>query len=209
MNRTVLPLSSEKLKNDEHSSEERGIGKQMLLVDIIHAENDIVTAGGTSFLSTKKFAKYANIEEDEAEKFIKTVNSLLLGEIAVSAAKKVCKKKDNSYMWLMDTFGYWGEVILKILDAESVIRFFDTTAKPNYDRYMKKWGKIYPVEESFGMVDTFASAMICYMDHFVSTVNEVLDQGYSWPVVSKMLGGKMDKSKFINLEDIVEELKQG
>ncbi len=109
----------------------------------------------------------------------------------------------------MDTFGYWGEVVLKILDAESVISFLDTAAMPNYERYMKKWGKVFPVEESFGMVDTFASAMIGYMDYFVNTVNEVLDQGYSWPVVAKMLGGKMDKSKFINLEDIVEELKQG
>ncbi len=84
--------------DDDYCSKEREIGKQMLLVDIIHTENDIITSGGTSFLSTKKFAKYAHMEEDEAEKYIKTVNSLLLDEIAVSAAKKLCKKKDNSYM---------------------------------------------------------------------------------------------------------------
>ena len=85
---------------------QRLIGKQLMLVDLIHEENDSNT--GFSFVSKDKLSKWSRMEKDEIIKIVNTCAYMDDFNMQCNAAKDLAYHKtgsagSNAYLFYLST----------------------------------------------------------------------------------------------------------
>ena len=89
---------------------QRDIGKQLMLVDIIHCENDSARKGAFSFVSKDELAKWASMEKEELGRLINTCADLDPFNMACNVAHECAsyneeyKKDKNAYSFMLHSF---------------------------------------------------------------------------------------------------------
>ena len=184
---------------------QREIGKQLLIVDIIHYENDHVAKGGVSFVSRDQMTGWTSMDEKELTKIGDTCARLDGFNLASSAAWKYCggEYEKNAYMFALSTYRRLGYVMVEVLDIEIFPDFFRKSARGNYEEYCKKH-EDFPVGEEFADVTVFEQIMRHYLEFFVNSVVEAMDSNYDWDVIKRMLRSTISEERFELLRDYVK-----
>ncbi len=185
---------------------QRLIGKQLMIVDLIHEENDRASRTGFSFVSRDKLGKWARMEKDEIAKIIDTCSYMDDFTMQCDAARDLAYNLDgsvgsNAYLFYLSTYRRFWYLTLTCLDKGSIDDYCSKNAKKNYDEYMKKHQE-YPVDEGVANADLFKTVLEHYVRWFVNCFKNALEDGYDWDVVTRMARMEISQERFQILEQI-------
>ena len=184
---------------------QREIGKQLMLVDIIHYENDSVMKGSFSSVSKDELAKWASVEKEELGRLVNTCADLDPFNMACNVAHECAsyneeyKKDKNAYSFMLHSFLRHGEMILLVIGHVEISAYCEGNAKANYESYQKKMEE-FPVDEKYSKGSTLEGIMTLYIQHFIKTVKDAVSQGYDWDVINRMLRFDISQERFQELE---------
>lgn len=186
---------------------QREIGKQLLIVDILHYENDRARKGKFAFLSKDKLAAWTSMKEEELDIFINVCGCLDSFQLATDAAYEYVygEEYENGelpYHFVMYTYLRFGKIVLRDLDLDTITDYYERTAEKNYRNYCEDWEK-YPVNECFSKASAFEAMMKYYIRYFVKIVKAAMAYGFDWDVINAMLRFKLSQERFATLEEIV------
>ncbi len=182
---------------------QREIGKLLLLVEIIHQENDRVANGGISFFSREKLANWSSMKEEEVEKLIDVCESLDTANLPTDAASN--KRKDypagsNAYAFILHTYMGYGDFVLRNLKSENLSKVCEVMTEVNYQSYIDRF-KEYPVDETFSESKTFEKLIKYYANFMVNRIDGAIEMGYDWDVIQKMLRRELPYERFVYLKN--------
>ena len=184
---------------------QREIGKQLMLVDIIHCENDSVKKGAFSFVSKDELAKWASMKKEELGRLVNACADLDPFNMACNVAHECAnyneeyKQDKNVYSFMLSSFLRQGEIILQDIGIDEISAYCERKAKANYESYQKKMEE-FPVDEKYSEGSTLEDIMTLYIRHFIKTVKEAVSQGYDWDVINRMLRFDISQERFQELE---------
>ena len=185
---------------------QRIIGKQQMLVDIIHYENDMARKGGFPFVSKDELAKWASIEKEELSDFIDVCSNLDPFNLARNVAHECAlygeeyKREENAFRFMMHSFLRFGEIILELVYIDEISSFCEGIAKGNFEAYQAKMEE-YPVTEKYSEGVVFEGIMKHYIEHFIEVVKDAESKGYDWDVINRMLRFEISSERFHELEE--------
>lgn len=183
--------------------EQREIGKQLFLVNILHYENDRVQEGGYSFLSRDTLAAWASMTKDELDHFIDACSALDPFNMAAEAAKKCCrndtfKSEKGALCFVLSTYYRMGDLFATSLDIDKFEESCKKFSEYNYQRYCEKH-KEYPVDEAYATPEVFEEAMRFYLKYFVALIKNILSEGYDWDVIISMTRKDITEERYHSL----------
>lgn len=183
---------------------QRLIGKQLMLVDLIHEENDSNTR--FSFVSKDDLSKWSRIEKEEIIKLVNTCAYMDDFTMQCNAAKDLAYHKDgsvgsNAYLFYLSTYRRFWYFALMLIDKDSIDGYSHKNAQKNYEEYMKKHQE-YPVDEEMANAEFFKNVLEHYVRWFVDCFNNALEDGYDWDVVTRMARIDLSQERFKVLEQI-------
>lgn len=171
---------------------QRNIGKQMLLVDILHAENENARNGGFCFVSKDDMANWASMEKDEFKEFFDVCSWLsrypLADDVAGGCSRREEYKSDiNAYAFIRYTYLHMGDPVLIIQNMipNATETYSEVNAEEHYKSYMEKY-KAFPVQDRYSSAEVLADILQFYLDNFIERAKEALDKGYDWDVICRM-----------------------
>lgn len=186
--------------NKEEQNMQQEIGQQIMIVRMVHDENNIVSKGGFSFLNTSKIAKWAQKSEEEMGEFLDAISALYELKICVDAAMKYAEGLSvDAFGFFLSTFRMYGYYYIE--NMLGIKQPFD----PNFDR-IKELAKINAkkiidkgiiVDEEIQSAERFEDSLQFYFKFYISRIAEVVDKGYDWDVVSEMLGEDKEFTELI------------
>lgn len=195
----------------EDMAKQRNIGKQLLLINILQEENDRARKGGYSFLSMDRLALWAEMTNEELDQFVNVCATLDPYSMSSEAAKKFSyygdediEKEKNAYCFVLSVYLRFGDFLIEDFDLDKLNKICGEVAGSNYQRYCEKYEE-YPVDGAFGTPEMLARIMRFYLQHFVSSVKEVIGLGYDWDVIAKMARSDISKERFQQIEDSITE----
>ena len=184
---------------------QREIGKQLMLVDIIHYENERVMKGAFFSVSKDELAKWASMEKEELGRLVNTCADLDPFNMACNVAHECAshneeyKKDKNAYSFMLHSFRSHGEMILLLIGQVEISAYCEINAKENYESYKKKMEE-FPVDEKYSKGSTLEGIMTLYILHFIKAVKDAVGQGYDWDVISRMLRFDISQERFQEIE---------
>ena len=187
---------------------QRDVGKQLLLVNIIHSENDRALEGGCSFLSTDDLAKWASMTKYELDNFINVCAALDPYCMARDAAEECCKEEPfrsegNAYFFVMVTFSRMGKRFAASLDIDKFEDYCRTVSEQNYKTFCEKYGE-YPVPNTFSSPEILKKMMGFYIKYMLTIINKTISQGYDWAVITSMTRSRISEERYQSLVDFFE-----
>ncbi len=178
---------------------QRNIGKQMLLVDILHAENEKARNGAFCFVSKDTMSNWASMEKEEFDKFFEMCSWLsqypLANDVARGCARREEYKCDiNAYAFIRYSYLHLGGSVLvnQCLFPNAIESLCEINAEEHYKTYMKKYTD-YPVQDKYSSVGVLSDILQFYLDSFIELANEALSRGYDWDVICRMRGLKLSQ----------------
>ncbi len=197
--------------NDAKLSEvdkQRLIGKQLVLVDIIHEENDRALRGGVFYPEIDDFARWASVDKDEMEAFINVCASLDKLKLCECAAKKYaydCRLIDGdyAYLFLLYTFQKNSYYFVHDLDLNSISEICEVMAESNYTSYCDEM-KNKQVGENCSNTELFELIVLGFLDYYTSVVKEAVALGFDWDVVNRMCRFDVSRNRFDEIVSICE-----
>ena len=177
--------------NKEELIKQREIGQQIMVIRMVHEENEKVSRGGFSFLSRNKIAKWAQKSEEELENF--------LNDIAVLDEFNICRDAAWAYANELPNDAYW--FFLSTFRKHGYFYIESTLGiKKSYDPYsegMKDLASINArniidinglyVDEEIQSAARFEDSLKFYFKFYINRIEEVVSKGYDWDVVCEML----------------------
>ncbi len=188
---------------------QRKIGKQLMLVNIIHVENDKVIHGYFSFLSRDSLAEWASLSSEEMDTFFYICRTLDPYERLTSAA---CiydhihnsEYGRNSYFFAFFTYLKLGATLLQYLDPEDIPDYCQRTSLTNFTNYQEKWGD-HPVSDQYSDPVVLQSVLRNYIEFFVKIVHEAIELNYDWDVIKAMLRFDITRERLTALERYIAQ----
>ncbi len=195
-----------KLMEWEEIEKQRLIGKQLMIVDLIHAENDKAQKTGFSFVTTDHLQKWSGMEESEVKKLVDTCAYMDDFNLSCNAAKDLdCQKNEsegsNSYLFYLNTFRRLGSTAIIALNKEVMEDYCNHAAKINYEQYQENYPE-YPVDEAMSSSEVLQMVLEHYVRWFVKYCKRALEDGYDWDVVARMARTEISEERFAILEQI-------
>lgn len=186
--------------------DQRNIGKQLMLVNILRRENEKAQELGLSYIDKDDIVSWSMVSKEEVSDFVSTFTSLDKKILAANAANEfkynsITPLNPNLFSFLFFTYKNIGEDLFKCCSysTNSLIEYGDHHAKENYQRYVKDIGS--ELGEVLGTPSGYLAVIRSYLQFFVRTVNSILKKGYEWDVVSEMLWCDIDRDDYIKLSD--------
>lgn len=190
----------------EEIEKQRLIGKQLMIVDLIHIENDKVHKTGFSFVTTENLQKWSGMEESEVKKLVDTCTYMDDFELSCEAAgdfERIQNKTtgSNAYMFYLSIYRRLGSTALIALNKEDLDDYCNHAAKINHEQYKEKYPE-YPIDEAMGKAEILKKALEHYIRWFVKHCTIALEAGYDWDVVIRMARTEISQDRFKVLEQI-------
>ncbi len=190
----------------EEMEKQRLIGKQLMIVDLIHEENNKVSKTGFSFVTMDHLQKWSGMEEDEVKKLANTCAYMDEFKLSCDAASDLeCIKNktvgSNAFMFYLSTYRRLGSTALIALNKEVMDDYCNHAAKINYEQYKENYPE-YLVDEAMGSSEMLKVALEHYVRWFVKSCNKALDEGYDWDVVIRMAKTEISEERFAILAQI-------
>lgn len=182
---------------------QREIGKQLLLVDILHCEDDFAIKHEFMRISRRMVAEWVSMTEDEFGGFINRYSALGPYNLGDEAAKTCLKEEifeneKNAYMFILSTYYKRGARFIEDLKKEDIKSYCEQTAEYNYQIY-----EGFPVGSSLATAEVLETMIIYYIRYFVGIVTDAISEGYDWDVVARMTRRNISEERFHELEDII------
>ena len=123
---------------------QRKIGKQLMLVEIIHQEKEKVQRGGISFVDRGRLASWAAMTKEEIDDFVDVYSSLDPFEMAQNVAKGYAygreqKSQNSVFMFLLSTYHRFGcGYYLDNVALDSIPQLCEIVAPQIYVIYTEK-----------------------------------------------------------------------
>ena len=177
---------------------QREIGKQQMLVKILHYEND---RRGHSFVSRDDLVGWTSMSEDELETFISFCSALDPYSIADETAnncrrEEKFKNESESYIYILSACYRFGGLFASILDPDLLEEYVEEYAAVNYRIYKEKYGETYPVDKFMAAPDVFKHMMQSYIKCYLDNMDEALSAGYDWDVIAKMTRDNISEKRY-------------
>lgn len=187
----------------EEIEKQREIGKQLLLVNILHYENDRARKGGYSFLSRDNLAAWASMTKEELDRFIDVCGALDPYNMAAEAAKECCRKEPfksekDAYCFVLSTYYRMGDFFAATLDIDKFEEHCKKFSEYNYQTYSEKHEE-YSVDESYSTPEIYEKVMSFYIRYLVAVIKEVIGEGYAWDVISSMTRTDISEERYNSL----------
>lgn len=170
---------------------QREIGQQIIIIRIIHDENDKVSRGGFSFLDRSEIAKWAQKSEEELEYFLDDIAVLDEFNICVDAALEYASGLPaDAYGFFLSTFRKHGYLYIESLlnkektynpYAEGIEDLACINARKIIDKGLH-------VDEETQSASRFEDSLKFYFKFYIDRIVDVVCEGYDWDVVCEMLG---------------------
>ncbi len=189
--------------DETNIKKQREIGKQLLLVDIIHAENDKVMKGSFSRLSSNDLVRWTSMTNEEVDHFIEVCSVLDPWNMAKAAAKKYRTESTFGvdtivYGFVLSTYYRMGNLFVQSVKLDRFGYFCEKFSELNYEEYCEIC-KDFPVDESYASSEFFEEAMRFYIRYFVSVIKEVISEGYDWDVIVSMTRTDITEDRYQRL----------
>lgn len=179
------------MNDKEELIKQREIGQQIIIIRIIHDENDKVSRGGFSLLDRSEIAKWAQKSEEELEFFLNDIAALDEFNICVDAALEYASGLPaDAYGFFLSTFRKHGYLYIESLlrkeksynpYAEGIEDLACINAKKIIDKGLH-------VDEDIQSVARFEDSLKYYFNFYIGRIKDVVCEGYDWDVVCEMLG---------------------
>ena len=181
---------------------QRKIGKILLIIDIIHYENDRAAKSGFSFVDMDRMSGWTSMTTEELGNIRDACASLDRFNLSSSAAWAYEKdiSSENAYYYLVSTYQRTGSIAVECMISGRIHEYCEMNSQENYNKYCNTHSD-YPVDEGFSDPEEFERIIRHYVCYFTETVNEVVKMGFDWDVIQRMLWFDLPKSLF----DILEE----
>lgn len=190
----------------EEIEKQRLIGKQLMIVDLIHIENDKAHKTGFSFVTTENLQKWSGMEESEVKKLVDTCEYMDDFKLSCEAAgdfERIQNKTtgSNAYMFYLSTYSRLGSTAIIALNKEVLDDYCNHAAKMNYKQYKETYPE-YPIDEEMGKAEMLKKALEHYIRWFVKRCTSALEAGYDWDVVIRMARTDISQERLKVLEHI-------
>ena len=183
---------------------QRETGKQLVLLNILHYDEDLAQRNGRSFVSRDNLAAWSAMSKDRFDHFMDLYRVLHPYNLPDEAAKKCCKEdpfksEKDAWVFLLSTYYRMGNLFLLTLDIEKFEDYCREYSERNYQTYDVRHGADCPVSDSYAEPKLFEKAMKFYIRYLVDKIKEVLSEGYDWDVITGMMKTSLSKERFLNL----------
>lgn len=178
---------------------ERLIGQQILLVRILHVENE----KGFSFVKVDDIAKWMDISKDEVEAHMWACRELDYSQICFSATVEFCR--DSRLVFDVRFFcEVYGLAYLKFVlyKDESELKIWIKKIKERYwEKYQEKYGKVEISDEKLEEAFEF------FGKYYLNTIEEVRKCGFGWDVILEILEHEFRKEEILALSLMLNNRK--
>lgn len=177
---------------EEIVKRERLIGQQILLVRMIHVENE----RGFSFISIGHIAEWMNMSKEEVSQYVDACSALDFNRVCFNAAMEFC---EENYLLC--------DVIKKIyrIYGMSYLGLKYYRKKSNLDPWIQKANKTYrekyDLENNCETVsnEILKEALDYFGKYYISTIIKVKKWGFEWDVIVEMLKNELSKEELLYL----------
>ena len=187
---------------------QRKIGKMLLIVDIIHYENDRAVKSGFSFVDMDRMSGWTSLTTEELGNIRDACASLDRFNLSSSAAWAYEKdiSSENAYYFLVSTYQRMGSIAVERMITNRIHEYCETRELENYKRYCDSHSE-YPVDGRLSNPEEFEKIIRHYANHFTETVNEFVKMGFDWVIILRMLWFELPKSLFDILKEKISSQK--
>ena len=183
---------------EEMIKKERLIGQKLLLVRIIHIENE----RGFSFIDIGHVAKWMNMSMDEVSQYVEACSTLDYDRICLIAAMDFC---EGNYH-LLSIFRFFYEVygmtylMLRLYREKSDLEAWIKKIKERYrEKYQEKFGKEEMTNEEL------QEALDFFIKYYVNAIEKVRVCGFEWDVIVEMLKNDLNREEILALKLIMNK----
>jgi len=192
--------------SDNVIERQRKIGKQLMLVNIIHVENDNEIRGWwTNRMTTDDLSKWSLIEKDEITDLIEATHCLYEYLLARDFSIELLTGDRNYFsdclIYLEETMLNHGNKVLLNYDKEFITEYSIKEAEKNYYNFQKEYPE-EPVKKEHATPQIFREILEYYVENTVHTIEEVVSEGYDWAVIKEMLGCDLTEKKYVELAEM-------
>ena len=190
--------------DNEEIMRQRKIGKQLMLIEIIHCEDKRVQETGFSLIKTDQMASWALMAKEEIDDIVDSCRSLDPISLAEGAAEKYGiggeqELDRNSYIFVLTTYVKYGLLFCTDI-SEPISVLCEVIAPYIFSTYTKLYEE-YPVDSSYGTGAVLEQIILDFLKHFVATVEVALSKGYDWEVIAKMIQEDVSKARFQEIKE--------
>ena len=174
----------------EELIKQREIGQQIIIIRIVHDENDKALRGSFSFLDRSEIAKWMRKSEEELEYFLNDIAALDEFNICVDAAWEYARKLPaDAYGFFLSTFRKHGYLYIESklgkkkaydLYADDIEELASINARKIIDKGLN-------VDEETQSAARFEDSLKFYFKFYICRITDVVSKGYDWDVVCEML----------------------
>ena len=184
---------------------QREIGKQLLLISIIHHENDHAAKCGYSFVLRDQLAAWTSMRDEDLDRFLNTCACLDRFNLAADAAHDCMRKnkhceEDHAYSFTLRTYLDYGQLLLLCITPEERSALYDIISKEGFRNYNQRHPN-HKVSENLAEYEVIKSVMEYYLKRFILVVDAAIDQGYEWDVICAMLRFNLSQEIFEIIKD--------
>lgn len=178
--------------------QQRRIGKQLMIVNIIKNESAKVRKGGCSFIDRSQVAAWAEISEEEMETLYEQYNLLNPYNIARAAAKEYTKEMSVDYCVFFSMFFY----------KMSGMAFMSSIGENRnyYEKYVNKVvDDVFEIDELDISEETYSIAALSkalsyFQEYVIVNINKELNAGLDVAVAKSMLGDLWSSRLFAEMK---------
>ena len=191
-----------------NKQEERLIGKQLMIVNMIHVENEIDRNGGFSFVSPDQISEWSSLDVQKIYEILDSCASLDRCNFFMNVSKhlkntELVPKENHVLDYTYYTLLRYGELFLQEFLCDCLESFCKKESEYSYKRYIEKYEK-YIVSEIFGTPKVVNKIAIFFIKCFVETISSI-NKLFDWDVVREMLFEKMTWEEFCKIKTKVED----
>ena len=189
--------------SDNLIERQRKIGKQLMLVNMIHVENEKELNGQfVSQLPIETLSEWSLMDEDEIDELIEATHclyeQLLVQDFVYELSSCNRDHHVDHRIFLEDTILDHGSKVLSNYNEVYITDYSIREAKTNYYKLQNKYAKIN-VSKEFATPQRFRETLEHYVKYVVHLIGEVVSKGYDWAVIKEMLGYDLTEEKYEEL----------
>ncbi len=192
--------------SDNLLERQRKIGKQLMMVNIIHVRNDREIRGcWPGLLSIDDLSEWSLIERDEIGDLVEATNclydSLMARDFSWELYSGSNDYKGNCLIFLKETMLNHGNNVLPNYDNEYITEYSIREADKNYIDYLRKYPGATDKKE-YATPTMFRKILEYYVKNTVHSIGEVVADGYDWAVIKEMLRCDLTEEKYKELVEL-------
>jgi len=186
--------------------QQRKIGQQLLLINMIKDDNNRVLRGLMPKLTREDIVRWSSLDEAEVNRLIDACATLDARNRADNIANRLQEQypnEKNALMYILFIYYRLASYAIELLEIFMDEAYCEKYAKEYYKAYCKQWPD-FPVGEEFANGNEWRRIIRFYVEHFVDDVNTVRKMGFEWEVVSAMLEFTLTIEQITELEQSIK-----